>query len=63
MAIKRVGTGNPPPPVPHLFESRKHGGSAPELDKAEVLRQFKASQGYPYSGSPKLTVTETPKDE
>ena len=63
MAIKRVGTGNPPPPVPHLFESRKHGGCSPELDKAEVLRKFGESAGYPDAGRAELKSTEVPKDE
>lgn len=53
MAIKRVGTGNRPPPVPPIFPSRKHAGCGPELKAPETLKKYRDSKGYPSSGGQK----------
>lgn len=64
MAIKRVGTGNKPPPVPPMFESRKHGGSGRDLAKDEVLGVFRGCPtGYPTAGKPEVRTEESIPDK
>lgn len=63
MAIKRVGTGNKPPPVPPMFESRKHGGSGRDLAKDEVLGVYRGCPGgNPDAGKPQMGVVRSVRE-